>query len=326
MPGHPFTAPRPNWFRLRRSLHRIAARCAACLNRCRRGGEGAGILTYHRVVPDPGRSLRSTWGVTPDAFEQQLVGLLAQGYRALPLAALVSALDRGGGLPKKAFVVTFDDGYQNNFRHAWPILQRHGVPATIFLATQYVGGHEPFPFEDWPPAAGRQAPPDYWQPLSLEQCLRMREGGLVQFGSHTHSHQCFLGRLPEFRADLAESLRFLDQALGIDSPPFSYPFGAVSADLVLAVQSSGLPCALTTRAQPLTDTDSRFELGRFGVEHSDTPRVLAAKLDGRYSSLCRAIARCLAWGARGRSPRPERASRQWWSGMFSAAAGPRSSR
>lgn len=101
---------------------------------------GALILLYHRVMrldSDP------QWlAVPPDLFERQME-MLAMNWRVISLADLVQSL-RDNVLPNRALVLTFDDGYVDNLQHARPILERFGLPATIFVASGFVGRREEF--------------------------------------------------------------------------------------------------------------------------------------------------------------------------------------
>ncbi|HMQ29575.1 MAG TPA: polysaccharide deacetylase family protein [Chloroflexaceae bacterium] len=101
---------------------------------------GALILVYHRVADvtlDP-------WSlaVSPARFAEQME-VLARVARPMPLPGLVAAL-REGRVPPRAVAVTFDDGYLDNLLHAWPALERHEVPATVFIVTGQVGGDRAF--------------------------------------------------------------------------------------------------------------------------------------------------------------------------------------
>ncbi|MEZ5291891.1 MAG: polysaccharide deacetylase family protein [Vicinamibacterales bacterium] len=104
-------------------------------------GTGRGVvLMYHRVAApqaDP-------WAlsVTPAAFDDQMAMLRAEMH-PMSLTELAAAI-RGGHVPERAVAVTFDDGYADTVSAAWPRLRAHGVPATIFLATGYVGGRTEF--------------------------------------------------------------------------------------------------------------------------------------------------------------------------------------
>jgi peptidoglycan/xylan/chitin deacetylase (PgdA/CDA1 family) len=96
------------------------------------------VLTYHRVDrpeahPELYPPLRSA---TPEEFERQ-IAFVAAHYRVLRMEDLVAAARTGGRLPPKSLVVTFDDAYCDFAEHAWPVLQRYGVPATLFVPTAF---------------------------------------------------------------------------------------------------------------------------------------------------------------------------------------------
>jgi peptidoglycan/xylan/chitin deacetylase (PgdA/CDA1 family) len=93
------------------------------------------VLIYHRVHPEPGPFMIDA--IRPERFGREMEHLAA-AYRPLPLEELIER-SRNGTVPKGAVAVTFDDGYADNFEHAFPILRRHGIPATIFLVTGCVG-------------------------------------------------------------------------------------------------------------------------------------------------------------------------------------------
>ncbi|MCG8650532.1 MAG: polysaccharide deacetylase family protein, partial [Pirellulales bacterium] len=120
-----------------------------------------GILMYHRIAaPTPGLSF-PTSNVTPRRFGAQLAGLLGLGFEAWPLRRLLEHHHNKQDVPRNIFVVTFDDGYENNFTAAWPILKELNVPATIFISTAYLDSPHPFPFEDWSDAKAASVPGDH---------------------------------------------------------------------------------------------------------------------------------------------------------------------
>lgn len=99
------------------------------------------ILVYHRVdTPESkiGRLDPTLLSATPRQFSDQM-RFLAQHYRILALDDLLSALDSARALPPRSVLVTFDDGYRDFLNHAWPVLQRWQIPATLFVATDYLG-------------------------------------------------------------------------------------------------------------------------------------------------------------------------------------------
>lgn len=105
-------------------------------------GNGAKLATliYHRVLPEPDPLMPDTPDVT--AFDWQM-DLIARHFNVLPLAE-AGRLLREGTLPARAACITFDDGYADNLTEALPILQRHGLPATFFVATGFLNGGRMF--------------------------------------------------------------------------------------------------------------------------------------------------------------------------------------
>ncbi len=87
------------------------------------------VLMYHRVHPEP-----HALNVSPEGFESQ-IRFLRECCHPLSLSEVVDALRHGRPLPPRAVVVTFDDGYRDNYQHAFPILQRYEVPATFFVTS-----------------------------------------------------------------------------------------------------------------------------------------------------------------------------------------------
>jgi peptidoglycan/xylan/chitin deacetylase (PgdA/CDA1 family) len=92
------------------------------------------ILTYHRVNDDADDFLPA---ISTKVFERHMV-YVASAYRVMPLDEMVQRA-RKGSLPRNSLALTFDDGYRDNLTHAAPILHRHGLPATVFLATGLIG-------------------------------------------------------------------------------------------------------------------------------------------------------------------------------------------
>ncbi len=100
------------------------------------------ILSYHRV--GPGTEVPSDAPLTtPEDFEQQVL-YLRRRHQVWPLSRLGRAIREAQEIPHNVAVITFDDGYRDNYRHAYPILKKHDVPATIFLATSHVDEGRPF--------------------------------------------------------------------------------------------------------------------------------------------------------------------------------------
>jgi peptidoglycan/xylan/chitin deacetylase (PgdA/CDA1 family) len=247
-----------------------------------RAKRGFGILLYHRVVdPVPGFA-PPTWNVTPSIFRAQMEGLLARGFQPWPLRRLIDYCARGAPIPRKTFAVTFDDGHESVYRHAWPVLKDLNIPATLFLTTDYIDGPLAFPYDDWEGAGSDQVPAEFWRAMNTSQCLTMAADDLIELGAHTHSHQDFCDRPQQFADDLAINAELLRAKLGIENPAFAFPFGRATAAMMDAVREAGMTCGLTAFAVMTEPTETPFGWGRFNVESWDTATTLAAKMSGWY--------------------------------------------
>ena len=252
--------------------------------------DSLGILMYHRITPRITGVPAPTYNVTPQRFHAQLSGLLARGYQAWPLRKVIECNQSGDSLPAKTFVVTFDDGYENNYQDAWPILKALKIPATIFVATAYLDSDEPFPCDDWTAAGSSRVPESSWRPLTTAQCAEMAADGLIDFGTHSHTHGDFRYHPEVLYEELRTSVDFLRFHFGIKDATFAFPygtkrFGFSGPVLAGAAKQAGVLCSLTTEEDLVRSRSDPFDWGRFTVGESDNGATLATKLDGWYSLL-----------------------------------------
>lgn len=109
------------------------------------------ILAYHRIMPLPDPATfdfdLELISASPERFRDQML-MLKQRFRPMRLTDVVTALNAGQALPPDAVAVTFDDGYDDNYRIAYPILRELGVPATFFVSTGHIDSGRPFAY-DW---------------------------------------------------------------------------------------------------------------------------------------------------------------------------------
>lgn len=283
---------------------RAASTVSGTLNEVlpRRSGGSIGILTYHRVTPHVAGIATPTYNVRPERFRMQVAGLLERGFTVWPLQRLIDHGRRGLAVPDKTIVITFDDGYECVYRHAWPALADLGACATVFLNTQYLDSERPFPFDPWARRLEACLPDDAYRPLRSEQCTEMQASGVIELGSHTHSHADFRKRPAALRADIEQSLDILRSRFGRSEVTFAFPFGRrshgfVSDDLIAAAQGAGVLCSLSTDGALVDPTTDPFSWGRFSAYDWDTGATLAAKLEGRYEW----VERMRGWAQRART-------------------------
>ncbi|MFN0018650.1 MAG: polysaccharide deacetylase family protein [Pirellulaceae bacterium] len=255
-----------------------------------RGKDRFGILMYHRVTESIPGVAEPTWNVTPSRFEMQLSGLLACGFEAWPLLRALESHQAGKPIPRRVFVVTFDDGYKCVYQRAWPILQKLNIPATIFLSTAYLDAAEPSPADDWMAAGEANVPTDSWRILTTDQCREMQASGLIELAAHTHTHGDFRDRPDDLAMDLEQNRKELKERFGIQQPTFAFPFGVERDGFAGGVMSeiareAGFQCALSTEPDLILRNQDPFSWGRFPAEQHDTAVTLAAKLGGWTSAL-----------------------------------------
>jgi peptidoglycan/xylan/chitin deacetylase (PgdA/CDA1 family)/SAM-dependent methyltransferase len=226
------------------------------------------ILMYHGVRREAPASL-ARFCTPPELFERQLAFLKRHGYVSIPVERWVSALSAEDGIvPGRAVALTFDDGYRDFLTEAWPLLQRYGFSATVFVVTECVGGAA-----EWDAAYGDPAPLLSWDEV------RMLAGEGVSFGAHGASHP-YLTRLAT--RDLIDEGRRsrarLEGELGREVTVMSYPFGENDIRVRLAMAACGYRCAVTTAPGCSRLGDNPMALPRQEICGDDDLDAFIAKL------------------------------------------------
>jgi peptidoglycan/xylan/chitin deacetylase (PgdA/CDA1 family) len=160
--------------------------------------------------------------VPAQRFARQLAWLKFWRYTVISLDEYVTCRREFRLPPPRSVIITIDDGYADSFQLAWPILRRYGMPATIFLVSQSIGGANEWDRGRTVEQAGRPL-------LTRAQILEMHAAG-IQFGVHTRTHRRLTELSPdEQRVEIVEARAELEQMLGFPFKVFSYPYGAVDA-------------------------------------------------------------------------------------------------
>jgi peptidoglycan/xylan/chitin deacetylase (PgdA/CDA1 family) len=164
--------------------------------------------------------------------------------------------------PHKPLVcVTFDDGYEDNFANAVPLLLRHRVPCAFFVSTGFIGSQNEFPHD------GGKVPMPLGN-MTWEQLKRMREDGFV-IGSHTVNHiNCAAGDDATVRGELKTSLERLRDELGLTDVILAYPFGGrehMTPQRLAMVEETGYVGCLSAYGGFNRGTVARFNVLRCGV-------------------------------------------------------------
>jgi peptidoglycan/xylan/chitin deacetylase (PgdA/CDA1 family) len=193
------------------------------------------ILAYHAVSHE----WPSEFAVTPATLKEQIEALLRRGYQGMTFGDAA-----GAPAGTKAVAVTFDDGFGSVFERAFPVLSELGVPATVFVVTDFIGAEAPLAWggmKDW--LEGRSQAE--LKPMSWEQ-LEQLAGAGWEIGSHTRSHPALTGLDDSaLHEELQGSRELLEQRLGRRCRSFAYPFGDFDDRVVAAVRAAGYEAAAT---------------------------------------------------------------------------------
>jgi len=233
----------------------LTAFIVLCVNLCY-DGPSAAVLMYHSVGAPNGRT--TCLDVTEEAFARQMAFLHARGFHVIRLAELADILRRGEKVKPRTVVITFDDGYDNNYTKAFPVLKKYGFPATIFVIAGRLG-------EDYDVARGVSA-----RIMTPQMMQDMVASGLIDIGSHTKHHYY----LPYVRNEalLWEEIRgsktFLESAVGVPVVALAYPLGGYTRRTEEMARRAGYAVAVTTNRKDSRDNVDLYALKRIRISHS----------------------------------------------------------
>lgn len=206
------------------------------------------VLTYHYIREAPNQEedpLGFSLSVTPADFREQMNYLAEHGYRTITPAELHGALKNKTLLPPKSVLLTFDDGYEDFYTNAFPILKEFGLKATVFVVTGFAGS-EPTRYLSWP------------------QIRELDASQLVTIASHTIAHTNLMKSRNAFR-EISQSKRILERQLQHKVSIFAYPFGMVDEFSKQLVAQAGYDLAFSTRIGTTMHYSGRFALPRVRV-------------------------------------------------------------
>jgi peptidoglycan/xylan/chitin deacetylase (PgdA/CDA1 family) len=212
------------------------------------------ILMYHAVAEHPAAATRRL-SVRPSVLAAQLALLRREGFTTLTFSGLVATLGRGGDLPARAVVLTFDDGYADFHREALPLLVEYGALATVFITTGWV--HD---------ASERTGtPPD--RMLSWRQIDEVSTA--IEIGAHSHTH-AQLDQLSNaaLQRELSLSKALLEDRLGKEVPALAYPYGYSSARVRAAVLAAGYQHAAAVSNVVIRPPNDLLALPRLTIKRS----------------------------------------------------------
>lgn len=225
------------------------------------------IIMYHSLLKE--QKLQNDYTISPTLFEKDLKYLTDNGYTTVTVEDLINYVYYGKDLPDKCIMLTFDDGYYNNYYYAYPLLKKYKCKAVISPIASMT---EKF-------TQAQEISVSYGH-ISDSDIKEMVNSGYVEIQNHSYNMHTLTPRKgvskkrsesPEdyknaITSDITKAQNYLENVTGKKPSCFVYPFGAKSDGTEGIVRELGFVCTLTCTEEPniiTRDKESLFELGRY---------------------------------------------------------------
>ena len=201
------------------------------------------VLNYHKIANE-----HKSLSVTLDDFEQHMKWLQEYGFTCITPGQLYDFVANGADLPEKPVLITFDDGYKDNYTNAFPIMKKYGMKGTIFVVTGFLGVYDNY--------------------LTWDQAKELFEAGF-NIESHTYSHKSMTEASDEdITKELVKSRQTIKEKLGIDSDFMAYPTGTYNLHIAELVKEAGYKGAFTIKYDNVSRDSNVYALERVPVFHT----------------------------------------------------------
>lgn len=226
------------------------------------------ILMYH-MISKPETAEEVKYACPPETFDKHMQQLKLNGFNPVTLEQIEQHLLFNIALPENAVAITLDDGFADNYTHAFPILNKHQVPATVFLASGCLESTN-----HWMTQRGF---PER-KMLNWQQIREMDQLNIA-FGAHTINHV----KLPEIVTksavhEISASKKAIEDNLGKTCKHFAYPYGLFNTENRNSVEASGYTLACSTRSGFNNAERDPFALHRIEVYGNDSWWKLKQKM------------------------------------------------
>lgn len=204
------------------------------------------VLNYHKID-----NMDISLSVRPDDFDKQMKYLKDNGFNCITPHDLYEAFEEGAELPEKPFIITFDDGYDDNYKNAYPILKKYGFKGTIFVITSFLD-------------RGQQG---Y---ITWGQAAEMEASGVMNIESHTVTHGSMTELSDaEIRHELVDSKKDIEQRLGKKVEFVAYPTGTYNLHIASLVREAGYLGAFTIKYGNVDRASNIYAIERIPIFHTE---------------------------------------------------------
>ena len=221
------------------------------------------VLMYHSIDNNDKATKLS---VSPESFARQMEFLHKHHYNVVNLDKVALYMQKKEKVPPKTVAITFDDGLYNNYEHAYPVLKKYGIPATIFVIIKMIGS------------------PGY---LGWKEIREMSDSGIVTIGSHSVSHLWLPAMgTKQLVYELRTSKEELEKVIGKEVGTMCYPIGAHDERVERHTKEAGYACAVATNPGLLEPSDDIYSIKRIRISRtSDNLFVFWVETSGYYTWL-----------------------------------------
>lgn len=226
------------------------------------------ILAYHSVSDERTDSL----AVRVADFDMQMSWLHRRGYKSMTVGQFVNGNVQKG---ERVVIITFDDGYADNYTAAFPILKRYGHVATIFLVSDLVDTNDINWFDV--SKVSNKYDRSLFQVLTWGAVKEMNTHG-IDFGSHSCTHPRLVDLTSEkLWEEVTRSRADIEEKLDQPVVSFCYPHGVLNQEVIDAVEKAGYSCGVVTPPSSGILL-SRYTLRRIGIYRHNSPLLFRLKM------------------------------------------------
>ncbi len=223
------------------------------------------LLIYHNITAEGLPIARSNYTLVESQFEYQMRFLSEHGYSCLTLEDFFAAPESAVSKWEKSFILTFDDGYEDFYTRAYPILKRYGFSASIFLITDSIG---------------RTNDNSDKMPMLTKNQIKALSAEGISFGSHTCSHPRLLRlNTEQIRHELMASKVVLKDEIGLEASFLAYPYGESNPEIREIAMQAGYKVAFGVK----TGEPGRFNFWRTEINTGDSKERFSLKLTRWYN-------------------------------------------